>query len=93
MYSREIDGKVLTLAASGWTYDDTFVLYDHETESLWYPKNSKGLTCIAGEYADRFLPEVPFVRMRWNKWRVQNPDTKIMMCRVAPPGVCINYIK
>ena len=30
MYSRELDGTVLTLAASGWTYQSTFVLYDRE---------------------------------------------------------------
>ena len=36
MYSREIDGKVLTLAFSGWTYNNLFILYDYETESMWY---------------------------------------------------------
>jgi hypothetical protein len=35
VYSREIDGKTLTLSASGWTYDRLFVLYDYETESIW----------------------------------------------------------
>jgi len=38
VYSREIDGKILTLAPSGWTYKRTFVLYDKETGTLWYPK-------------------------------------------------------
>ena len=37
MYSREIDGQILTLDPSGWTYHRTFVLYDYETETLWYP--------------------------------------------------------
>ena len=36
MYSREIDGEILTLSAGGWTYGRTFVLFDYETESLWY---------------------------------------------------------
>ncbi|MBW1822510.1 MAG: hypothetical protein JRI92_12285, partial [Deltaproteobacteria bacterium] len=31
MYSREIDDRLLTLAPSGWTYKNTFVLYDKET--------------------------------------------------------------
>ena len=42
VYSRQINGDVLTLAASGWTYGEdafysTFVLMDKETESLWFP--------------------------------------------------------
>lgn len=49
VYSREIDGRVLTLAPSGWTYKRTFVLYDKETGSLWYP-GKKGLMGIQGVY-------------------------------------------
>ena len=59
MYSREIDGEILTLSASGWTYNNTFVLFDYETESLWYHlEGTDGLTSISGVYADRFLPEL-----------------------------------
>jgi hypothetical protein len=47
VYSRQIDGEVLTLAASGWTYgpdisQSTFVLVDKETESLWFPAGEQG---------------------------------------------------
>ena len=47
VYSREIDGKILTLAPSGWTYgqnafSSTFVLMDKETESLWFPAGEQG---------------------------------------------------
>ena len=42
VYSRAIDGGVLTLAPSGWTYgelafESVFVLMDKETKSMWYP--------------------------------------------------------
>ncbi|MBD3222450.1 DUF3179 domain-containing protein, partial [bacterium] len=36
VYGRTLDGQTLTLAASGWTWQDTFVLWDHETESVWF---------------------------------------------------------
>jgi len=76
VYSREIDGRVLTLSASGWTYDYTFVLYDYETESLWYHlPEENGLTCIAGFYADRKLDELSSTTMRWDEWKKKNPDT------------------
>ena len=79
MYSREIDGEVLTLSASGWTYNNTFVLYDYETESLWYHlPGSDGLTSISGFYADRKLEEFTSVLLRWNDWVNQNPDSKFL---------------
>ena len=77
MYSRELDGQTLTLAASGWTYRYTFVLYDHQTESLWYHlEGTQGLTCIAGAYQDRFLPESTSAKARWSTWVAEHPGTK-----------------
>lgn len=80
MYSREIDGRVLTLAASGWTYESTFVLYDYETESLWYHMpGENGLTCISmSEFAGRKLSEFPSSRTKWSEWKKLHPDSKIM---------------
>ncbi len=79
VYSREINGRTLTLAASGWTYDFTFVLYDYETESMWYhmPGDS-GLTCISGFYADQKLPEFRSYFIRWNVWNEQHPFSKVL---------------
>ena len=79
MYSREIDGKVLTLAASGWTYNFTFVLYDKETESLWYHlRDTTGLTCVSGFYKDRTLPEFPSTKTRWFTWKASHPFSKYL---------------
>ena len=79
MYSREIDNKILTLSASGWLYQNTFVLYEYETESIWYHlSGTDGLTCISGSYADRKLEEFPSTRIRWDMWLDQNKRTKIM---------------
>jgi len=76
VYSREIDGKILNLSASGWTYRSTFVLYDFETESIWYHlSGTDGLTCISGQYADRKLEEFPSSRTRWSNWVAANPSS------------------
>jgi uncharacterized protein DUF3179 len=77
VYSRRIDGKILTLAPSGWTYDDTFALYDKETGTLWYPY-PKGLMGIQGPYFKRWLPELESDDIRWKKWKRQYPDSKIL---------------
>lgn len=79
MYSREVDGDVLTLASSGWTYENTFVLYDRETESLWYHLAGEcGLTCISGRYADRKLAEYSSTVTRWHEWWRAHEDSRIL---------------
>jgi len=77
VYSREINGQTLTLVPSGWTYDFTFVLYDRETGTLWYPYKN-GLLAIQGKYFERILPEVPHEVTRWKKWFNKHPDTKVL---------------
>ena len=70
---------ILKLSASGWTYRNTFVLYDYETESLWYHlEGEDGLTCIAGQFADRKLNEYVSYQLRWNEWVDQHSNSKIL---------------
>jgi hypothetical protein len=77
VYSRQIDGQTLTLVPSGWTYNYTFVLYDRETGSLWYPYRG-GLMGIQGKYFKKWLPEVPSEDTQWKKWVKKYPNSKIL---------------
>ncbi len=77
MYSRQIDGRTLTLVPSGWTYEDTFVLYDRETGTLWYPYRS-GLMGIQGPYFKRWLPQLPAKDTRWRRWIKAHPHSSIL---------------
>ena len=82
MYSRELKGAKnnrVTLGPSGWVYINTFVLYDTETESLWYPFPEEHLLrCVSGTLADSTLPEIPSVRTTWDKWVKEHPNSKIL---------------
>lgn len=79
VYSRRIDGHTLTLSASGWVYNETFILYDYETNSLWYPlQGQAGLTCINGQYLGKTLPEIASQRMRWFDWLDNYPESKYL---------------
>tara|TARA_Y100000588_G_C14100060_1_gene858399 strand:+ start:763 stop:1026 length:264 start_codon:yes stop_codon:yes gene_type:complete len=79
VYSREIDGEILTLSASGWNYRNTFVLYDYETETLWYHlEGQAGLIRVSGFYADRRLHEFKSTFTRWNDWTEQHPEMAIL---------------
>jgi hypothetical protein len=77
VYSRRIDDQILTIVPSGWTYKNTFVLYDRETETLWYPYR-KGLKGIQGKYFKRWLPKIPSEDTLWKKWIKKNPESKIL---------------
>jgi len=77
VYSRTLNGQILTLAPSGWTYDKTFVLYDKETMSMWYPERN-GLRGISGPHFNQFLPKLKSDDTRWRKWVDKHPETKVI---------------
>ena len=55
----------------------TFVLYDKETGSLWYPYDD-GLMGIQGIYFKRWLPKLASEDTRWQNWKQKHPNSKIM---------------
>lgn len=77
MYSRRIDGVVLTLAPSGWTYENTFVLYDKESGTLWYP-HEEGLKGIQGRFFGKTLPRIHSEDTRWGDWVAKYPQSEIL---------------
>ena len=77
MYSRTLNGKELTLAPSGWTYNNTFVLYDRETMSLWYPYRD-GLHGISGVHFNQVLPRLDSDDTRWGAWVEKHPSSKLL---------------
>lgn len=69
VYERTVDNEPLTLAFSGWGYEDAFILYDLQSESLWYSFAADShLTCIGGRHADRKLSQLPSVYTSWGEW-------------------------
>jgi hypothetical protein len=77
VYSRELEGETLTIVPSGWTYKNTFVLYDRETGTMWYPYR-KGLKGIQGTHFEKWLPKVPSMDTQLRKWLKKYPDSKIL---------------
>jgi hypothetical protein len=81
VYEARVDGKPLTLVASGWTYHnghhDTFILYDVETNSLWFPfAQDDFFVAISGEMEGKKLQELaPMKKVKFSEWKKQHPDT------------------
>ncbi len=83
VFERVLDGEILTIAASGWTWHRIFVLQDYETGSLWfpglsYPGQPDYLLCIAGPNQGKFMYAVPSHRTKWRPWKEVYPETLIM---------------
>ena len=85
MYRSTWKGQRLTLAASGWTWNDTFVLYDRETLSVWFggpgPHGDSVLTCVAGPLQEATLSIVEHHRVIWRSWFALQPQTKVVKTR------------
>jgi hypothetical protein len=88
VYSRELDGTVLTFAPSGWTYGESiqvsvFVLIDKETQSMWFPMadgDCCSLVGIGGTYADERIEGIMRMeRTSWFKWVAEHPHTKFVL--------------
>ena len=80
IHSRVTAGTVLTLSASGWVYDDQSVIFDYETESLWYRLGGESrLTCISGPLFQATLPARPSAVGSWAQWRAAHPATGFML--------------
>jgi hypothetical protein len=85
VYGRTLDDDILTVAASGWTWMRTFVLWDHETGSIWFggagEEGWDHLICVGGPLQDRRLDRHEFRRTLWRSWVLAQPESKIMRRR------------
>lgn len=74
MYSRSVQGQVLTFTFSPFKYLDNLMLTDTETGSLW---SQLGLRAVDGKLHDRQLRRLPTVQTTWKHWRTMFPDTQV----------------
>lgn len=75
MYSRNIDGKVLTFGVSGLLYKSNLLMYDRQTESLWSQVKNQAVT---GPMTGTRLEVLPSTLTTWDKWRRRHPETVLL---------------
>jgi len=82
VYGREIDGERTTFGTTGYTYKNTFLLYDRATESVWYPLQKGEFNALSGKLKGKALPYMaePEI-MLLGKWRKLHPHTVILIER------------
>ncbi len=82
VYGREIDGELTTFGTTGYTYKNTFLLYDRATESMWYPLKKGEFNALSGKLKGKTLPYLaePEV-MSLGEWRKLHPQTVVLIER------------
>ncbi len=80
VYGREWKGRATTFGTTGYTYNNTFVLYDRASQSLWYPMDDGAFTAISGPRKSEKLPffDKPPI-MTLGEWRKLHPDTRVLL--------------
>lgn len=82
VYDRRLDDQVLTFAVSGYTYRDkdvfggfdAFVLWDRDTESLWWPPLGRAVSGSLRGRPLRMLDQALWAQTTWGELREQYPD-------------------
>lgn len=75
VYVAELDGRTLTFGTSGLVYNNNYVLYDHETESLWLQSTGQA---ISGELIGSELTIIPTTTMSWATWKALFPEGEVL---------------
>lgn len=86
MYDRVIGGREYTFALSGYTYYDPgvwngmdgFVLWDRETESLWWPLTGRAVSGIMKDTKMAVMDEQLWKQTTWKDIRLNHPDAEVL---------------
>lgn len=74
-FDRKVDGQTLEFGVSGKLHNSDLVMYDRQTESLWQQITAEA---IVGEHIGKKLKQISMDGMRWNQFKDQFPDAKIL---------------
>ena len=86
IYDRNLGGKPFTFALSGYTYYDPdvwegmdgFVLWDRETESLWWPLIGQSVSGPMKGTPMKVLDEKFWSQTTWKKVKANYPDALVL---------------
>ncbi len=75
----------MTMAASGWTWHEKFILQDLETGSLWWTgvgmDGNDTMLCLSGPLQNSRTPRLDSYRGFWQGWVAQHPETKYLVTK------------
>ena len=75
VFSRQVDDRPLTFGVSGQLLQNTLIMFDRETGSLWSQLYGGA---IDGELNGRPLAVFPSVLTTWEAWLAQHPEGQVL---------------
>jgi hypothetical protein len=86
VYDRQMNDHTYTFGVSGYTYADVtvwdgrqaFVLWDRDTESLWWPPLGKAVSGPAIDMPMKVLEHELWAQMNWTQVREKYPDARVL---------------
>jgi hypothetical protein len=75
VYARRLGDDVLDFGHRGWVYEESFLFYDHKTDSLWVQATGQA---VHGPFKGRVLERLPTTQTTWTAWRQQHPKTLVL---------------
>lgn len=86
IYDRRLGDRTLTFGVSGYTYADphiwegrdAFVLWDRETESLWWPPIGRAVSGPLIDQPLRLLDEALWLQTTWAQVKKDHPDAMVL---------------
>jgi hypothetical protein len=76
VHGRHVEGRVLTFGHSGWLWNNAYLLYDRETDSIWHHQSG---VAMSGPLRGRRLPLHPETAvMTFAAWRAEHPETLVL---------------
>ena len=82
VFSRELDGSLLTFGNTSALYQSDMVMYDHQTGSYWF---QVGGEAVVGAMTGARLNLLASTTMEWGDWRRLNPETRVLMGTAGDP--------
>ena len=75
VFSRELDGELITLSNTSALFENDMVMVDRETGSYWWQVAGEA---IVGPLTGSFMETLPAQTTSWESWVSQYPDTAVM---------------
>ncbi len=80
MSPRKFKGQILEFGTSGYTKDNVFVLYDRNSNSVWWPLKGGGFDAVAGKKRGQHLPFTSKPKPQTlASWSAKHPNTLVLL--------------
>jgi hypothetical protein len=75
VYARKVKDQTLDFGHRGWLYEESFLFYDYQTDSLWVQATGQA---VSGNFKGTTLDRIPATQTTWSEWRQLYPETLVL---------------